>query len=141
MAHVNDFVGIPWKQGGNDKHGADCWGLTVLVMREVYGIDIKEYNGSKASGDELTNIIESELASEKWQTPTLPKAGDMVMMYDRGTGLPGHMGVFVDNGNVLHSPDHDGSNSMPRTSAIHPIRLLKNVFRKLEFYRYDNCTE
>lgn len=110
----------------------------MLVLQEVFGIDVKEYNGSKASGDELLAIVQGEIDSDRWGNPFVPKAGDVAVMYSRATGKPGHMGVFVGDGHILHSPEHDGDNAGLKTSAIHPVRLLKNIFLRIEFYRYDN---
>lgn len=134
---ANDYVGIPWVRGGGDISGADCWGLTVLVIREVYGIDIEQYGGSKASGEELTGIIESELSKDYWQPPSLIKPGDMCMMYSRKSGFPSHMGVFIGDGMVIHSPEPSKPDGVS-ISQIHPIRVLNRAYLKLEFYRYDH---
>jgi len=109
----------------------------VLVMREVYGVDIKEYNGSKASGDVLTAIITEELAKDYWRPPSLPQPGDMCMMYNKASGLPSHMGVFIGDGMVLHSPEPSKPDSAT-VSQIHPVRILNRAFMKLEYYRYDH---
>lgn len=106
----------------------------------MFGIDVKEYNGSKASGEALLDIVQGEIDSDRWTIPTLPKAGDVAVMYSRITGKPGHMGVFVGNGHILHSPEHDGAGAGVAVSGIHPVRLLKNIFMQIEFYRYDNCS-
>lgn len=130
----NDFVGVPWLKGGCDISGADCWGLFVLVSREVYGLVVNEYNGSKASGDELTAIINDETASSRWDRVDIPRPGDAVVMYQRKTGIPRHIGIFVEGSNILHSPDESGK----MVSQIHSVRLLNRAFMRLEYYRYDN---
>ena len=139
MNSINDFVGIPWEQGGTTKHGADCWGLTVLVSREIYGIEIKEFNGSVESGDKLTSMINGEIESDRWHESTLPKPGDVAVMYNKSTKRPDHIGLFIGDGKILHAPDSDANVNIKRSSAIHPVRILKNFFNKIEFYRYDNC--
>lgn len=137
----NRYVGIPWVKGGNTIAGADCWGLFTLASNDVHGVIVKEYIGSTVTGNELSGIIETQLASENWHESSLPRDGDLAVMYDKGTRRPGHMGMFIGNGLILHSPDHDGSPVKLITSSIHPVRLLKNIFHKIEFYRYDNDTE
>ena len=137
MAEFNDFVGIPWLKGGYDKSGAECWGLVILTLREVLGVHVKEYNGSKACGAELSCIIDGETNSTRWHQIARPQPGSLAVMYDKKTGRPNHVGVFVGNGNILHSPDDGGRN----LSQIHPVRLLNRAFKRIEYYRYDNCAE
>ena len=130
----NDYTGIPWVKGGYDVSGADCWGLTILVLRDVYGVVIPEYNGSEASGNELTDIIDGETGSDRWCRVDTPVPGDVCVMISRSTGKACHMGVFVGHGSVLHSPDEGGK----MVSSIHPVRILNRAFCRLEYYRYDS---
>ena len=136
MRAFNEFVGIPWVQGGCSEVGADCWGLLTLVSREVYGVVIAEYEGSKVSGELLTTVINYEMANNRWRETYNPRPGDAVVMFDRVSGKALHVGIFVENGNILHSPDQreNGTGS----SAIHPVRVLNRVFKRLEYYRYDH---
>jgi len=134
LVTYNDFVGIPWVKGGYTISGADCWGLTILVLREVYDIVVNEYNGSKAFGEELTNIINDETHSNRWDKVDIPVPGDVCVMISKITGKAGHMGVFVGHGSVLHSPDEGGK----MVSSIHSVRVLNRAFCRLEYYRYDS---
>ena len=134
MPEYNEYVGIPWLKGGYDKSGADCWGLTILILRDVHGVIVNEFVGSKACGDELSCIIDGETQSDRWHQTDTPRPGDVVVMYHKTTGRPSHVGLFTGDGNVLHSPDEGG----PMVSQIHPVRLLNRIFKRLEYYRYDN---
>ena len=89
-----------------------------------------------AAGDELAGVIAGETGSKRWNTPDIPKAGDVVVMYSKADKMPGHVGVFIGNGSILHSPESVGGNSY---SHIHAVRVLNRHFLRLEYYRYyDN---
>ena len=137
MTGFNEFVGIPWVKGGYDRSGADCWGLVVLSLRDVCGIIIRENVGSKACDDELTMLIDVERQSNRWHQTARPRPGDVALMYHKKTGIARHVGVFVGNGNILHSPDEGGH----MVSQIHPVRILNRAFARIEYYRYDNDTQ
>lgn len=132
----NNYVGIPWVKGGYSHSGCDCWGLVLLILDELYDIKINEYVGSKASGDKLTEIIFSEIASNKWKKIDIARKSDVVVMYDKRTKLPNHVGVYIGDDLIIHSPD----SGHHKLSQIHNFRILKRVFSKLEYYRYDNNT-
>ena len=34
----DDYVGLPWRIGGRDRRGLDCFGLVRLVLAEQAGI-------------------------------------------------------------------------------------------------------
>ncbi len=131
---VNDFVGIPWKLGGSNECGADCWGLVLMVLPCVYDIRMNSFEGSCATGEELSNIIEGETNSAAWEEVHPARPGDVVVFYDKQNGKPGHMGVFVGDGRVIHSL-HAMNNG---SSSIHEIRIIRRLFKRVEYYRYDS---
>ena len=40
---LSRFIGIPFKVGGEDFEGCDCWGLVKLYFKQVLDIDIPDY--------------------------------------------------------------------------------------------------
>jgi cell wall-associated NlpC family hydrolase len=120
------YLGIPWVKGGNTRVGVDCWGLTVMGLREMYGVKLKIYEGSKADGRDLANIITQETAGQDFTKISRPKGGDIVTMSDE---FPSHIGLCVGAGHILHTMEGRGVD-------ITPIRALERIFRKVEFYRY-----
>ena len=123
---INDYVGIPWLKGGNTKQGADCWGLATLVLRDVFGINIKEYANSKATCSELRQIIETESKSNRWRQVKKPSIGDLVVV-DK------HIGVFVGDDRMLHAIER-----LQATSQIHRVRTIEKLFGKLSYYAHNS---
>ena len=131
---VNEYIGIPWVRGGSTRKGADCWGLVLLVSREVFGLDLGLYEGAKHTGAELSRIIEGEEISPRWVRTFEPQAGDVVTIRNRGDKHPSHVGLNIGGGRVLHSLD----TSAHGASSVHKLSTLTRMFGTIEHYRYAN---
>lgn len=131
MADINDYVGIPWILGGREKSGADCWGLAVMVLGDVFGVIINRFDGDKSSGDDLVRIIESETSGPDWVLTESPSDGDVCIMKTLGNGRPEHIGVYV-GGMIIHALGINQQGS----SAIHRPKALAKIFKKLEYYTF-----
>lgn len=97
------YVGVPFKDGGRDIKGLDCWGCVCLCYRECLGIELPHYGEISAS--DLLRVrreIASGAASEPWRKVDVPAEFDVaVMRLPSGRGH-GHVGVMVDPHHVLH---------------------------------------
>jgi cell wall-associated NlpC family hydrolase len=92
---IDEWMGVPYKYGGNDKSGIDCSGFTGLLYREVYN---KNISGPTSSLINITNIIdESEL-----------KEGDMVFFHIEKKGKVSHVGVYLQNNKFVHATTKKG---------------------------------
>lgn len=92
---VDEWMGVPYKYGGNDKNGIDCSGFTGLLYREVYN---KNISGPTSTLIDLTNIInESEL-----------KEGDMIFFHIEKKGKVSHVGVYLQNNKFVHATTKKG---------------------------------
>lgn len=50
------YIGLPYKIGGNDRAGIDCWGLVRLVLAEQRGIIMPELSVRSTDNDNEANI-------------------------------------------------------------------------------------
>ncbi len=92
---IDEWMGVPYKYGGNDKNGIDCSGFTGLLYREVYN---KNVSGPTSTLIDLTNIIdEKEL-----------KEGDMVFFHIEKKGKVSHVGVYLQNNKFVHATTKKG---------------------------------
>lgn len=103
-AWASRYIGIPFKDGGRDRDGCDCWGLVRLVYAERHGILLPHHDGRYSSTrdvEALEAVRTSELASEAWRPASEDEAavGD-VMLFELGQLW--HVGIIVGRGLVLH---------------------------------------
>jgi len=118
------FIGTPWKPFGRDRAGVDCWGLVVLVYREVFGIELPLYDGrswtcKRDAAREYVASLRAEIgafmASESLAWRRVPKeeerAGDVLLLLM--AGQPCHVGVVVAPGFMLHA--FDGADAVVET--------------------------
>jgi len=118
------YVGVKWLKGGCSlETGADCWGIVVIVMYDLFGIEIKDHKGSMDEGLKLHETITQE--SKKYKKINEPKSGAIVIMYNRN--IAEHIGICLDERNVLHS--------IKTSSSINNVKVLQRVFKKVEFYQ------
>lgn len=129
MTWSDRYVGIPFKVGGRDRAGIDCWGLLRLVYAEQRGIDLPSWGDSYDAATDrpaLFGLIDARMAAWK---PLIdqPKAFDGVLL--SLSGLPTHIGVMVDRVHFLHAREgHD--------SAVERVDSAAWRLRVAGFYRY-----
>jgi len=104
------YVGIPFRDRGRDRSGLDCWGLVVLVARERYRVELPDLSGEYAGTRDRVGIpaaVESQLPA--WdRIPRGSEAeGDVVLF--REAGRPGHCGIVLGGGLMLHARAGTGS--------------------------------
>jgi hypothetical protein len=93
-AFIDQWMGVPYKFGGQDKDGVDCSGLAQLLEQEVYAVNIP-----RTTAQQVTTIkrkYEEEL-----------KEGDLVFFDFDGKEFS-HVGVYLQNGYVVHASSKRG---------------------------------
>jgi cell wall-associated NlpC family hydrolase len=118
------YVGLPFRDKGRDRTGLDCWGLTVLVLREQFGVEMPSYADDYVSSverDEIAALLSDGVVANGWQAVAEPRAGDGIMI--RVRNVPWHVGVVLDSQHFLHVLDDGGLSRIERMQAWTP-RIL-----------------
>lgn len=100
MVEVQDLVGIPFKNGGRDSKGYDCWGLVMKVYRRM-GIELPDYpidamNTEEISGEFLSN-------RSNWVKIAEPTEGCLVVMRVSCDRWANHVGVCLNDKTFIHA--------------------------------------
>lgn len=107
------YLGIPFKTGGRDYAGADCFGLVRIVYSDL-GLSIPDYQ-TPNSADESIKIISAVIDSKennelkqifsfwKWIRIDRPRPLAIVTFWIRNPNFSSHLGIMIDNDKFLHS--------------------------------------
>ena len=90
------YLGTPYRYGGNDRDGLDCSGLTTIVYREVYGIDLH-----RRSIDQYEKDV-PKVRLEGFQQ------GDLLFFTTNGRGTCSHVGIYLKGGRFVHASSTRG---------------------------------
>lgn len=93
-AFIDQWMGTPYKFGGQDKDGVDCSGLAQLLEQEVYNISIPRVTSQQV------NIIKRKYEEELQE-------GDLVFFDFDGKKFS-HVGIYLQNGYVVHASSRKG---------------------------------
>jgi len=125
------YVGMPFKDGGRDASGCDCWGLVRLVLGEQYGVELESYVGQYSSAravDEVSGLLAGEIPKTGWLAVVGdPRPGDGVLF--RLLNAPWHVGVVVGPDEFLHVEEGVGAACVERLSSHRWVRRLIGVYR------------
>jgi len=133
MHWANDYVGIPWLDGGRTRAGCDCYGLVRLVLAERFSIFVSAYDQFYVSTTEERQRIADTIQADKgpvgWKklsekADAIP--GDVALF--KIWGLPIHCGILFAPLEMLHV--RRGCDAVPE-SMTNPLwnKRLEGVYR------------
>ena len=104
MSWVEKYMPIPFRAGGRDWDGTDCWGLVRLVLAHERGLYVPSYNEYAATGRdglrELCHVVAGHM-SEWAQVPPADVLPFDLILLRRGP-YPCHCGIVITPPQMLH---------------------------------------
>jgi probable lipoprotein NlpC len=88
-AFIDQWMGTPYKFGGQDHDGIDCSGLSQLLEQEVYAINLPRTTSQQVL------VIKRKFEEELQE-------GDLVF-FDYDGRKFGHVGIYLQNGYYVHA--------------------------------------
>lgn len=91
-----DWIGAPYRGGGDSKKGTDCSGLVYQIYKKVYRIQVPR--NSEELKDKSYKVAKRNL-----------KEGDLVFFSSsRSRKKVAHVGIYLKNGRFIHSSTSRG---------------------------------
>ena len=87
---VNEWLGTPYRLGGNSKTGIDCSQFTKRLYKEVYG-------------EQLENVAWKQWRQTKRITKPSLKTGDIVFFNSNVSPSGWHCGIYIGNNKFVHA--------------------------------------
>lgn len=101
--NFSDLLGIPYKLGGRDKKGFDCYGFVIFYEARFdnFLVDYKspypKENNEQFFNENILNILNCS----KLIKTSMPKHKDVILFYDR-KGRANHIAVYLKNDDFIH---------------------------------------
>lgn len=131
---LDDFVGLPYREGGRGPDAFDCYGLLVEVFRTVHGVELPDWYqdapGNAAASRAIAAALDGEVSVGRMVRVDWPHElpGEYDVAIVGSDNRPHHVGVSVAGG-VLHASKAFGS-------AWHSLSRFVMFYPKTEFYRW-----
>jgi probable lipoprotein NlpC len=118
MTDLTQYIGIPFKYGGRDHTNLDCYGLVMLLYKELHGIEVPDVT-SPTYLAAISNLIEAE--KYKWTPCELEKGAVLVFAVK---GIASHVAYYLGDDYMIHSWNGGGGVSIERVSIAWKHRIL-----------------
>ena len=126
---VNALIGTPWVYRHND-----CWAIVRKASKAVFGVEINEIKIPDISDPvKNTKLFSTHFSGHEWLKVDAPQPGNVALFKNR-KGLPVHIGIYIENGNILHC---HGSPKIPGATIYEHIDTLSKRYPVIEFYEYN----
>ena len=116
---IRRAIAVPFVEQGRGWSGWDCWGVVVMLHREVLGVELPRY--TTGHSDAWAGH------PPKWDNVSRPEPGDVVQLCI--AGRPIHVGIAIGDGLMLHSDPTAGT-------VVERLASPKWSHRVEGFYRY-----
>lgn len=118
MNDLTQYIGIPFKFGGRDRNNLDCYGLVMLLYKEIRNTEIPDVI-SPTYLNEIQDLVNIEKA--KWE-PCELEEGCVLVFNVMGYGS--HVAYYLGEDRMIHTWEGSGGVMIERISFSWKNRLV-----------------
>lgn len=137
---ADQYVGLPFRDGGREKPYLDCWGLVRVVYLDRLGIELPDFPGLDHAGSStILQCVDKSINGGPWFKVDRAGPFDVALMLGHYTvdgitrAAPIHVGVCIDHKWLLHT--EKSSNAV--CVAMDSFTISRRI---LGYYRHAACT-
>lgn len=131
----NDYVDRPWKEGGRDNDGFDCWGLVRVVYKSQIDVDLPRLELAVwRRGGDARKLLKAvrEYSDQLQKDEFVPllldgnyKEFDLLWLRNGG---PIHFAVMIDDKRFIHV-EEGCDTAIEKINSLRWERKIRGVFR------------
>lgn len=129
MSWLNQYIGMPYKFGGREPRGVDCYGLVKLVYEEQYNEILPDWSTDEINLRVISKEITGAVGGGEFTQRDEPRDGDFVVCYRAKAAH--HLGLYFSGG-VLHCIDGIGV-------VYEPLHRFEANYTKVIFGEWHPC--
>ena len=132
---ADQYIGIPFVDGGRNHKGADCWGLFALILKEQFDIEVPDYTNYVYGEGELKSEISAYIQGRAMLYPWVPvepenaQPGHGILL--KILGYPIHVSVVVGGYYMLHTEKNINS-MLERYDTYTYKRRILGIYRHVD---------
>lgn len=123
---IDKYRHVPYVSGGRSMDGLDCWGLVVMVRRDMTGQELPAYGCIPPEDKRNMTLAAGEVSASL--SPCSPRAGAIAFAY-RGRVCV-HVGIIVEADGRLWVFETDE----PTGPVLTPVSRFLNRYVRVELY-------
>ncbi len=110
MQAIDDYLGTPYKWGGEDVRGMDCSGFVRAVYRRAANLNLPHSVAKLAKAGKTVSLQNLRF-------------GDLIFFRKPGSGKLFHVGIYLGSGNFAHASTQNGVTISKLTEKYYKNRV------------------
>lgn len=135
------YVGIPFKSGGRNSDGCDCYGLVRMILKNEYHYELPSLDKQYLDAlniDATKKLFKEFLPLICCQKIDSPEEKALAII--KNQGLATHVAIYAGDGNIIHTMLHTGT-VIERLSNPSLIGRIEGWYRVSESYSTDKSVQ
>jgi cell wall-associated NlpC family hydrolase len=98
---AGEYIGIPYKFGGDSLDGCDCYGLVKMILKDQFNKILPDFTHKNADQRALSFLVDEALPLLNVTKTNKPDIGSIVII--KLLGYTCHIGLCLDSVTMIHT--------------------------------------